>query len=484
MANKKANELSDMQLKKLKKPEVKQWVRDGNGLALCLTPAAKGDWRHWYFIFTSPETTKRRYYPIGSYPNTKLADARTEATKLLAEVKKGIDPLERERREMEERQAADEQKRREEEAAAKITTVSELCKEYIEKHAMKFKRSWQEDERILNKEVVPLWGSRKAQDIKKRDVILLLEAIVERGTPGMANNTFKIIRKMLNYAVEKDVLTLSVAMGVKLPAPMNARERVLSQDEIKLLWDNLETASISPDIRRVIKLILFTAQRPGEVIGIHTSEIDGDWWTIPSERSKNGKTHRVFLTASAKELINQSIARTKFIREIPLKIKYDGYIFPCPHKDKEKSADRHAVSRAIARNLVWPLTDDKGNQFYTKEGKPATENRLGVDQFTPHDLRRTSATFMAQSGEMDEVIDAVLNHAKQGVIKVYNQYRYDDEKQAAMEELELKLTCIIDGKEYRTPKQRKADKEAQEEKAKEDNKGNVIDIAQGRRKAA
>lgn len=476
MANKKANELSDIQLKKLKKPESKKWVRDGNGLALCLTPATKGDWRHWYFVYESPETNKRRYYPIGSYPGTSLADARIEATTLLAEVKKAVDPLERERRELEERLAADEQKRLAEEAAAKVTTVKELCKEYIEKHAMKFKRSWEEDKRILDKEVVPLWGDRKAQDIKKRDLILLLEGIVGRGTPGMANNTFKIIRKMLNYAVEKDILPLSVATGVKLPAPLNARERVLSQEEVRTLCDRLETASISTDIRRVIKLILFTAQRPGEVIGLHTSEIDGDWWTIPSERSKNGKSHRVFLTATAKEIIRQSIERTKFIRELPPETKYDGYVFPCPHVAKVQSADRHAVSRAISRNIAWPLTDKDGKQLYTKDGKPATENRLGVDQFTPHDLRRTAATFMAQSGEMDEVIDAVLNHAKQGVIKVYNQYRYDDEKQAAMVELEYKLTCIINGEEYRTPKQRKADERLQEAK-----QSNVVDIQTARR---
>lgn len=479
MANKKANELSGLQLKKLVRPKVKQWIRDGNGLALCLTPTAKADWRQWYFIYTSPETTKRRYYPLGTYPGVSLADARTEATKLQAEVKKAIDPLERERRELEERLAADERKRLDEEAAAKVTTVKELCKEYIEKHAMKFKRSWQEDKRILDKEVVPLWGDRKAQDIKKRDIILLLEGIVGRGTPGMANNTFKIIRKMLNYAVEKDILPLSVATGVKLPAPLNSRERVLTQEEVKTLYDHLETASISPDIRRVIKLILFTAQRPGEVIGLHTNEIDDDWWTIPSERSKNGKSHRVFLTATAKEIINQSIERTKFIRELPPASKYDGYIFPCPHVAKVQSADRHAVSRAIARNIVWPLTDKDGKQLYTKDGKPATENRLGVDQFTPHDLRRTSATFMAQSGEMDEVIDAVLNHAKQGVIKVYNQYRYDDEKQAAMVELEYKLTCIINDEEYRTPKQRKADEKLQEAK-----QTNVVDIGTARQRKA
>ena len=388
---------------------------------------------------------KRRYLTLGNYPKLSLKNAREFYQAELAKVKAlrrgsadGVDPVVEKKRKQEQRMAA-------ETAHSQSKTISELCKEYIEKYATKFKRSWREDERILNKEVIPLWGKRKAHDIKKRDIIVLVEAIVERGSPGMANNTFKIIRKMFNYAVEKDILQMSAANGVKLPAPLNSRERVLSQDEIKLFCSKLKSASISEDIQCVIKLILLTAQRPGEVVGIHANEIDGDWWTIPSDRAKNGKAHRVFLTASAKKIIEQSIDRVKANREIAQETTYEGYIFPCPHKAKVKSIDRHAVSRAIAKNIAWPLTDDKGNQLYLKDGKPATENRLGIERLVPHDLRRTAATFMAQSGEMDEVIDAVLNHSKQGVIKVYNQYRYAKEIQQALEIWERKLNSIISG---------------------------------------
>ncbi len=100
---------------------------------------------------------------------------------------------------------------------------------------------------------------------------------------------------------------------------------------------------------------------------------------------------------------------------------------------------------AVRRNLAWPLTDKSGKPLFDSDGKLATENKLGVEQFTPHDLRRTAATFLAQMGTMDEVIDAVLNHAKQGIIKVYNQYRYDKEKQMALEAWERKLNSIIAG---------------------------------------
>ena len=122
------------------------------------------------------------------------------------------------------------------------------------------------------------------------------------------------------------------------------------------------------------------------------------------------------------------------------------YIFPCPHKSKKKSIDSQALAIAVNRNLTWPLTAKLGKPLFDADGNPVTENKLGLEQFTPHDLRRTAATFLAEMGTMDEVIDAVLNHAKQGIIKVYNQYRYDKEKQMALEAWERKLNSIITAK--------------------------------------
>lgn len=89
--------------------------------------------------------------------------------------------------------------------------------EYIEKHAKRFKKSWAKDEAIFNRDVIPAWGKRKAEDITKRDVILLLEKILDRGSPGMANNYFQIIRKMFNFALGRDILPHTPCAGIKLP---------------------------------------------------------------------------------------------------------------------------------------------------------------------------------------------------------------------------------------------------------------------------
>jgi integrase len=154
----------------------------------------------------------------------------------------------------------------------------------------------------------------------------------------------------------------------------------------------------------------------------------------------------VFLTDIALELVADQIAAIKTARKIPEDTDHDGYIFPTPHTQKVQPVGDTALAVAVGRNLAFPLTDDKGNPLYMKDGKQATVNKIGIDQFTPHDLRRTAATFMSQLGEMDEVIDAVLNHTKKGIIKTYNQNRYDREKQTALEAWARKLQAIITGK--------------------------------------
>jgi integrase len=204
---------------------------------------------------------------------------------------------------------------------------------------------------------------------------------------------------------------------------------------------------MSAEIKNALKLILVTAQRPGEVIGLHSSEIDGGWWNIPAERAKNGKAHRVPLSPLATEIIGQAITEARATRKVPADQEYSGFIFPSPHRKKEQSIDRHAMAIATMRNLAWPMADAKGKPLFNADGKPATENRFGIDHFTPHDLRRTTATRIAESGEMDEVIDAILNHAKQGVIKVYNQFKYDAQKQLALESWGRKLAAITTGTE-------------------------------------
>lgn len=417
---------TDTMIRKLKPENIDYCRSEGNGFTIRVMPSGV---KTWLYLYTFDG--KRRKMNLGHYPDVDLATARSKFEDAKRKVKNGFDPL------------AEQETIKQERILA--PTVSKLIEEYIDKHAKVNKRSWEYDQWLLDQKVLPVWGKRKAQDIKKRDVILLLESLVESGTPAMSNQTLKIVRKMFNFAVERDILQSSPFAGVKALATNATRKRTLAEPEIKIMWDSLTTCAISSDIQRALKMILITAQRPGEVAGMHSAEIDGAWWTIPSERSKNGLAHRVYLTETAKLLIAEQIEATKLAREMPVDKEYSGFIFPTPHLKKVQSIDTHALAVAVRRNLNWPMMDTNGKPVMDQDGKAMTENKMGIDQFTPHDLRRTAATFMSQLGEMDEVIDAVLNHKKQGIIKVYNQNRYDREKQKALESWGRKLASIVSG---------------------------------------
>jgi integrase len=419
------------------KPESKiKDIREKNGFGIRIKPDGT---KIFFYRYESPVTGARRFLTLGEYPEPlSLEDARIKYGDAYKTVKAGGDPLEAAHQEKTELDAA--------------PTVKVLGADYIKRHAEVNKKSWLEDQRILDKEIYPAWERRKAHDITKGDIIALLDKVVDRGSPQTANNIFKIIRKMFNWAVKKDRLKVSPCTGIDMPAPLTMKDRALTADEIKIVWNTLDARpevtvieksqkpakaekdspvlSMTVEVKCALKLILITAQRPGEVSGLHTSEIDGNWWTIPADRAKNGKAHRVFLTPLAKEIINQATAEVRKARKIPAEKEYSGYIFPCPHLKKDKPIERHALSKALKRNA-------------SEDGLTT----LGIATFTPHDLRRTAATFMAEQGEMDEVIDAILNHAKQGIIKAYNTYRYDKEKQAALESWSRKLITLTTAKD-------------------------------------
>lgn len=398
--------------------------------------------KHWIFAYRN--NGKRRTMTLGHYPGMSLADARAEFQKVRIMARKElIDPISA-------RQAKNDSRQNIKEEDQKALTISKLISEYIERHAKRFKRSWKEDQRILNHDVIPVWGKRMVVDIKRRDINLLLEQIIERGAPVMANNTFKIIRKMFNWAVKNDYLDVSPALNIDLPTPKVDRNRVLSEQEIRIFWKSIDSADMSNEIRRALKLILVTAQRPNEVIGMRSEEIDGCWWIIPVLRQKVAKSkesernsHRVYLTDLALELIGD----LDVFNEETGKKERKEYIFPCPHKKKIKSINRTAMSKAIVNNCPSNCIYDCDKCDIAKcknsPGPLSDKNKIGVKHFTPHDLRRTAATIMAKSGTSDEVIDAVLNHVKYGVIKIYNQYKYDTQKKKSLTALSKKITGIV-----------------------------------------
>jgi len=398
------SKLTDAEVRNMKTDKRLQDNLEGNGFGVRVYSTGT---KIFYYAYSFDG--KRRFLNLGEYGTITLAEARKRHTAAKGKLDKGIDPL------LEKDMMKAERKR--------TPFVSDFVDEFIERYAKEHNRGWKEIERALKAEIVPRWGKRKLTDIKRRDLVLVLDEIKERGAPVMANRLMAYTRKMFSWAVsERAVLEINPFLMMARPSKEEARERALSKPEIKAFWNNLDHCKMSDSIKRALKLILVTAQRPGEVIGMHRNEIDGDWWEIPTSRSKNKQVHRVFLTKTAKQLIGDAGG---FIFESPANPGNDSAGVPLPPKPYEVRTMTHCI---------------KENLPHTPESKVI--DRLKIPHFTPHDLRRSATGLMAESKVELEHRERVLNHKKGKLDGTYNKYEYADEKQVALETLERKLISI------------------------------------------
>ncbi len=409
--------LTDRSVKALKtKAERYEVWEDGRtGLGVRVSPAGRNSWVYMYRFEGRP-----RRMTLGTYPTLSLANARVKHAQAKETLEKGEDPG-----------ALHVEKRR---AERQAETVADLAEEYLEKWARPRKRSADEDARMLRKDVLPAWGKRKAKDIRRRDVILLLDGIVERGAPIAANRTLEIIRRMFNFALARDLLDTTPCAMVRAPAKENQRDRILSADEIRGLWHGLDDAAMSPAIKLALKLQLATAQRKGEIIGARLSEFDFEEkaWTIPSERSKNGQAHRVPLSPLALELIEQARALAK---ESPT--DEPEWLFPSPQGNSPIKPD--TVNQALYHACMPPEDRPRATGLAKK---PA----IGVSNVVPHDLRRTAASGMTALGINRLVVSKILNHVERSVTAIYDRHGYDAEKRHALEAWAAHLEGMLSGK--------------------------------------
>ena len=424
-----AGTFTDRQIRNLKPESKTKDTRIGQGFGIRVKPDGT---KIFFYGYNSPISGTRRFLTLGEYPGLSLENARIKYSEAFKMVKGGRDPLEIKQLEAEER--------------LKAPTVADFADEYMERHGDK-KKSGMQDRRTLDVEIIPKWGNRKVKDIKRREVGDLLEKIAKRPAPIMANRTRALLSKFFNFAIEREVIQVNPCAGTKPLVKETPRKRHLSEDEIREVWKALSTPGtlhVSDEISRCLKLILLTGQRPGEVVGMESKDIEGNWWTIPD--TKNGMPHSVFLTPTAKDLIGNKA----------------GYIFESPRKSKNTGAPQsmhvNALAHAVRDSIEEPNEGAKLEQKTNVGDKPKTTRRkLIMPAWTPHDLRRTAATKLSELGIMDEVIDVIQNHKKVGVVRIYNQNPYEREKQQALEAWDRKLVSIINGTKCNvTPMIRKA----------------------------
>ncbi len=392
--------LTDFQVKKLVPKSRRYEVFDGNrGLYIRVLPSGVKTWMYRYSF-----DGLRRRMSFGQYPGISLAQARGKYSEALQNLQNGVDPGAKQREARAKRKAA--------------PIVQELLDEFWEEELSKTP-SGKERKRMVEKDVIPAWGKRKVADVTRRDAVLLIDKVRKRAPVG-ASRLQSIMVRMWNFAAERGIIDFSPMVGMRRPKE-KPKTRVLSNDEIKKLWDGLDLENIRIDIYRptklAIKLILLLGQRPGEVSNMRWLEIDEQTniWTIPPERAKNRQENRVPLNRMALEILKQA--------KVYSPDDDTDFVFRSSYKPKQ-ALSRAAIGKAIHRH--W--------------GK----DEMGLDEpFTPHDLRRTVRTRLAEIGIADVIAERVLGHKLQGLLAVYNQHSYDAEKRQALQNWEQRLQEIL-----------------------------------------
>jgi integrase len=359
-----------------------------------------------------------RRLTLGPYPDLSLAEARRKARMIMGDVAQGDDP------------AQDKQVRREAE------TFRGLAKAYLEV-AEKRHRSWKEEKRIVDKDLLPDFGSRLLVDIRRRDVRELVEAIArKRNAPVMANRTLGLLSRMFNFALDREWIEASPATRIPDPGEERSRDRVLTDDELCELWLRLESRAkeveptdeeegaqqdeekkphITPAMAQAFQVQLLTAQRPGEVRSMKWLDLDleNGWWSIPAAVAKNRRAHRVPLSKTVVDVLKRRL-------------------------------------EAAGERAIFVFENRRGAGSVMHRGKKAASMlcKSLTFEFRAHDLRRTAATRMAEAGVPRDHIAKVLNHVEGGpaATRVYDRYDYDAEKRDALDRWARRLAAILEGK--------------------------------------
>lgn len=334
------------------------------------------------FIVMYRVNGRQRRMTLGRYPARSLADARVKARDALDLVDHGIDPAEQPETQRDEASIGD--------------TVGLVAADFIERYAKPKNRSWAETKRVIDRYIIPAWGDRSVTEIRRRDVIKLIDSVMDRGRPYMANRLLANVRRFFNWCIERDLIEMSPASGVKPPGREIARDRVLADPEISSTWNACK--ALGWPFGPMFQFMLATAQRRNEVATMKWEDVDFDRriWNLPREMTKSDRAHSVPLSEIAVSILN-SVPQTG--------------------------------------DLVFTSNGRTPVSGFSKAKKRCDEIS-GVSDWRLHDLRRTATSGMARLGVALHVVERIMNHSSgivSGVAAVYNRYGYEREMREALD---------------------------------------------------
>jgi integrase len=345
------------------------------GLALRVAVSGR---KTWTLHFTSPNDGKRARLTIGTYPATSLASARTQAIDARSKVEAGHDPRAS--------GAADE-------------TLKAICEEYLRRATVRSK-DWYAS--TLARLVYPKFGARNIADIKRSEIVRLLDTIEDQNGPVMADRTLAIVRKIMNWhASRSDEFRSPIVRGMARTKPKaRARERTLTDEEVRAIW-----AAAQGPFGHLVQFLLLTATRRNEAARARRSEIAGNDWTVPGTRYKTGADHLVPLSTAAQAVLAKLPSKAFIFTTDGGKTPISGF-----------SKFKRAFDKAAGPLPNWTL----------------------------HDLRRTARSLMSRAGVPSDHAERALGHTMAGVRGTYDRHEFYEEKREAFEALAALIERIVD----------------------------------------
>jgi integrase len=402
-----------------KATDVLVWDSTLPRFGLRVTPSGK----KLFFVRYQPpkdaEDSKVRKVSLGEYEPkaNNVTKARAAAAKVLSAVNLGGDPV-GETRARAKAQAEAKAEAERQAVAAERDRIAPVVERYIEAVVSKQKNARNPTTQL--RKAAQAWEGRLVGDVRRRDVAALIDSIRET-SPATARQTFAALRGLFKWCIERELVEASPCDHVKAPGRPDARDRVLTDRELAIVWRGADT--LDHPFAPIIKLLILTAQREAEVAGMAWAELDlkAATWTLPKGRVKNGKEHVVDLGEEALAII------TAVEKDGPL-------LFPArkaPARKHARTAEEDAAPRPVVGFSAAKRILDGDVERKTKERPPTAD--LAPWRF--HDLRRTAATGMAALGFPPHVVERVINHASGvtgGLVGVYQRHEYRAERKAAL----------------------------------------------------
>jgi integrase len=403
------------------------------GFGVRVFPSGAKSFVVWY----RTDSGRKRLHTLGKYGALTVQQGRDLARRTLMQAKTGADPMEARQK------------------ARRGETVKQLAEMYLERHAKRHKKTWKEDERRINKWIVPALGSRKVEDVRRSDVARL-HGRIGKQAPYEANRVLALVAVMFAKAAEWGFLDETAPNPAARVQTFRerSRDRWVTPAELPALVEAIN-AEPSLYVRAAVKLYLLTGLRRNELLGLRWKDVDFERRELRLEDTKAGRSHTLPLSAAAVEVF----------RELPRQLG-NAYVFP--GRAKGKPLVNIAKSWRRVRARLWLATNpDKAAELREKAaadvrrrpknantGPAAVEARLlqlakqeaaEDDTLRLHDLRRTVGSWLATSGASLPLIGKVLNHSNASTTQVYARLA-EDATRTALEEHGDRMGPLLSGR--------------------------------------